>query len=147
MQQPTMPPPPQAKRMPGWLPIALAVVITAVVVGVLSNIGHDDTAVAAPPSPLAASPAPVVTPTPPAYTPPPVPAVARGDARACELIRQAATREPNSNSWIDMLSDAQYKAVDYDLMDAIDKAYWTTGKTLAYERTQGLVQMCEHLGA
>lgn len=68
-----------------------------------------------------------------------------GDARACELVRLAATREANSPSWIDIMSDAGYKARDYDLQDAIDKAYWTSSNSLATQRVRAIVRYCEEL--
>jgi hypothetical protein len=69
-----------------------------------------------------------------------------GDARACELLRSASTREANSPSWIDIMGDASYKATDYDLMDSIDKAYWTSGDALAAERVDDTLLICERLG-
>jgi hypothetical protein len=70
-----------------------------------------------------------------------------GDVRACELVRLALTREPNSPSWIDIMSDAGYKARDYDLQDTIDKAYWTSGNALAQQRTREAESICDDLSA
>jgi hypothetical protein len=69
-----------------------------------------------------------------------------GDAKACELLRLATTREANSPSWIDIMSDASYEATDYDLMDSIDKAYYTSGDQLAAERVDDTLLICDRLG-
>src|SRR5688572_24066327 len=55
----------------------------------------------------------------------PVATASRGDQRACELLVRASEREANSPSWIDMMGDASSAAKDFDLMDLVDKAYWS----------------------
>lgn len=57
----------------------------------------------------------------------------------------AATRVPNSDSWISVVSDANWRATDLDLMDMIDKAYWTSGNALAAERIDLARDRCETL--
>lgn len=69
-----------------------------------------------------------------------------GDAKACELMRLAVTREANSPSWIDIVDSASFKAHDYDLQDAIDKAYWTSSDSRAMSRTRGIVRYCDQQG-
>jgi hypothetical protein len=78
---------------------------------------------------------------------PDIEVAASGDVRACELVRLAMTREPNSPSWIDIMGDATFKAQDYDLQDAIDKAYWTSGDALAQQRTRDAEAICDSLDA
>lgn len=73
--------------------------------------------------------------------------VARGDQRACEILLRASEREPNSPSWIDMMGDANSAAKDYDLMDLIDKAFWSSGDAKAASRVTEALALCRTLGA
>jgi hypothetical protein len=59
-----MPPPPPVEKRRPWVPIAVAVLLTAVVVGVVSNLAGGSTAEAAP------STVPTVAPTTPPSTAP-----------------------------------------------------------------------------
>jgi hypothetical protein len=72
--------------------------------------------------------------------------VANGDVKACENVRLAATREVNSPSWNDILSDADFQAQNYDLQDQIDDLYWSFNDAKARTLLNETLEMCEALG-
>lgn len=71
----------------------------------------------------------------------------RGDQKACDKLVLASAREPNSPSWIDIVSEAGAVAKDYDLMDLIDKAYWSSNDGKAGARIEEGIAHCKELQA
>ena len=74
------------------------------------------------------------------------PMMADGDVEACDLAVQAADREPNSPSWIDMIAEAKAVAEDYDLMDALDTAYWEDSDSAAERKLDLAIDICDRMG-
>jgi hypothetical protein len=150
---PPTPPAPKSHKLRWIILGGLGMFIILAIIGTVLGLADQGTSTVAPAAPSAVIEAPEPTvPVVPAPVEPveeveePVGVQAsNGDARACELLELAATREPNSNSWITVVSDANWRATDLDLMDMIDTAYWTSGNALAAERIDLALGRCATL--